>query len=90
MPSGYPNREEAQSIALSAIGWIVSDARRAERFLGLTGLDPAELREGIGEAGVQAAGLDFLLAHEPDLIACANALDLAAGAIVDAREELAR
>lgn len=88
MPPTYPNRHEAQSIALSTIGWIVSEPRRAERFLDLTGLDPAELRAGVGETGVQAAALDFLLSHEPDLIACAEDTGVAAETLAAARQVL--
>jgi hypothetical protein len=62
---------EAQTMALRVIGWIVAEAGRAERFFALTGLDPEQLRAGLGEEGVLVAAVDFLLAHEPDLIACA-------------------
>lgn len=89
MPPTYPNQTDAQSIALSTIGWIVSEPRRAERFLSLTGLDPAELRAGVTAAGVQAAAIDFLLSHEPDLIACAQDMGVAVETLVSARQVLA-
>lgn len=74
MSALYPNAPEGHTIALMVIGWIVADARRAERFLTLTGLDPDQLRLRIGENEVQRAGLEFLLGHEPDLLACADAI----------------
>jgi hypothetical protein len=86
----YPTAGEAQALALGAIGWIVAEPGRAERFLSLTGLDPAQLRERLGEASVLVASLDFLLSHEPDLLACAEGLGCSPGSLVAARAELAR
>ena len=67
--------EDDAALALQALGWILSDEPRAERLLGLTGLDPDSLRAALGEWATLAAILSFLTAHEADLIACAEALD---------------
>ena len=75
-------------MALRALGWILSDDARASRFLALTGLTPDSLRAGIESGEVQRAVLDFLAAHEPDLLAAAEALDLAPGALIGAGERL--
>lgn len=48
------------------------------------------LHNGIGERGVQAAVLDFLAGHEPDLVLAADALDVEPTAIIAARDELNR
>ena len=64
--------------------------RAANRLLDLTGLDPAELRARAGEASLLAATLGFLEGHEPDLIACAEALEVKPSALVAARMELER
>ena len=69
---------------------MLADDKRANRFLGLTGLTPDQLRAGIGTREVQLAVLDFLCAHEPDLVAAADSLGLEPTAIASAREELAR
>jgi hypothetical protein len=61
---------------------------RAERFLAITGLDPDGLRAAIGESATHLAVLDFLLAHEPDLIAAAEALGLAPAELAAARGRL--
>lgn len=82
--------EETAALALHVIGWIVTDEKRAERMLSLTGLDPASLREGLGQPAVLAALLDFVLDHEPDLIACADALGVKPAAIVAARAAILR
>ena len=69
---------------------MLADDKRANRFLGLTGLTPDQLRAGIGTREVQLAVLDFLCAHEPDLVAAADSLGLEPAVIASAREALAR
>ncbi len=69
--------EDDAALALHALGWILSDEPRAERLLGMTGLDPDTLRVSLGERTTLAAILSFLTAYEADLIACAEALDIA-------------
>jgi hypothetical protein len=76
------------ALALRAIGWIVSDEARAERFLALTGLTPELLRGQLGSADVQRAALEFLGAHEPDLVAAAEALDVTPADLAAAGERL--
>ena len=68
---------------------MLADDDHAERLLALTGLAPDDLRARLGEAGVQVAVLDFLCAHERDLVACALALGVEPQALVAARAELA-
>ena len=82
------NRPDPEALALSALGWVLADGERAQRLLALTGLAPDDLRERLGEASVQAAILGFLEAHEPDLVACAEALEVAPTQLVDARRAL--
>ena len=84
------NAREAETIALSALGWTLSDGDRAARLLALTGLTPDQLRARIGERSLLAAALAFLAAHEPDLTACADALDMAPARLVEARQALER
>ncbi len=76
------------ALALSALGWVMADDQRAARFLSLTGLTPDELRAGLMERDVQCAVLDFLGAHEPDLIAAADALAVPPKVLVAARDAL--
>jgi ethanolamine ammonia-lyase small subunit len=77
-------------LALEALGWALADPARAERLLSLTGLTPDRLRHGIGDRAVQAAVLEFLANHEPDLVLAADALDTTPQALVSAAKELAR
>ena len=76
------------ALAFSALGWVMADDLRASRFLSLTGLTPDELRAGLMDRGVQCAVLDFLSAHEPDLVAAAEALAVSAQALIAARDAL--
>jgi hypothetical protein len=69
---------------------VLADDRRAQRFLDLTGLTPEQLRGRIESPELQLSVLDFLCAHEPDLVAAAEALGLEPGAIAAARERLGR
>jgi adenine/guanine phosphoribosyltransferase-like PRPP-binding protein len=62
---------------------------RARRFLDLTGLDADGLRAAIGEPATHLAVLDFLCAHEPDLVAAAEALGMAPAELAAARDRLA-
>jgi hypothetical protein len=82
---GLMNLAEAESLAYEALAWALCEPIRARRLLDLTGLDPAGLRDSVGMASVQAAILGFLLDHEPDLIACAEALARSPGDIARAR-----
>jgi len=79
---------DPQALALAALGWVLGDGARAERLLGLTGLTPDELRAGLGDVAVLGAVLDFLCAHEPDLVAAADALGVSPGELASARERL--
>lgn len=69
---------------------MLGDGPRAERFLALTGLTPDTLRESLGRVETHAAVLDFLCAHEPDLLAAAESLGMAPQQLAAAREELER
>jgi hypothetical protein len=82
------NPTDPEALALSALGWTLSDEARALRLLALTGLDPAALRERLGEPGLLASVLAFLEAHEPDLLAAAQALGVPPAALVEARRRL--
>ncbi|MFN4135712.1 MAG: DUF3572 domain-containing protein [Novosphingobium sp.] len=81
-------RSDAGAIALRALGWILADTERAARFLGLTGLTPDSLRQGLGDPAVLGAVIDFLANHEADLVNAAFALDMSPETIIAARKEL--
>ena len=79
---------DPQALALGALGWVLADDQRAERLLSLTGMTPEILRAGLGDPAVLSAVVDFRCAHEPDLVAAAQALGVEPAALVAARERL--
>ena len=86
MTDDQTNGDEA--LALQALGWTLSEDSRAERFLALTGLTPETLRRALSEPATLAATLRFLEAHEPDLVACAEAIGVAPDVLPEARRRL--
>lgn len=78
----------AHALALLALATAISDERRARRFLDLTGIGTDELRDRAGDPALLAALLRFLEAHEPDLIAVAEAMNVAPTTLVAARQEI--
>jgi hypothetical protein len=77
-----------EALALAALGWILAEPKRADRLLALTGLTPEALRSSVAESAVLAAILRFLEGHEPDLVSCAEALELPPERLVEARSRL--
>lgn len=88
MAIGDEEGEEAEALALRALGWTLGEEARADRLLALTGLTPGDLRERIGDPVLLAATLGFLEAHEPDLLACADMLGLEPARLIEARRRL--
>lgn len=78
----------AMELALNCLVWILSDQSRAERLLSLSGLTPDQLRAGTGDPVVMAEILTFLESHEPDLIAAAQANDIAPQRLIEAKRIL--
>lgn len=79
---------DPQALVLNALGWVLSDQDRAERFLSLTGLTPEELRASLGEPSTLGAVMDFLCAHEPDLLGAADALGVQPEMLVAVQRKL--
>ena len=79
---------DAEAVALGALGWTLSDDARADRLLALTGLTPETLRNRLGDPELLAAVLRFLEAYEPDLLACAEHLQTTPLHLVESRRRL--
>jgi hypothetical protein len=73
------------ALALNALAWTVAEPNRAERLLALTGLTAGELRSSADRPATLAAVLGFLEGHEPDLVACAEAIGVTPADLVTAR-----
>jgi len=83
---GNPN--DPVALALGALAATLSEERRAQRFIDLTGIGTDELRARAGEPDLLAALLRFLEAHEPDLFAVAETLGCKPEDLVEARRKL--
>ncbi|MGC6399885.1 DUF3572 domain-containing protein [Sphingomonas sp. FW199] len=79
---------DSSIIALHALAWVLGDSGRATRFVDLTGLDPETIRARAGDPVLLAAVIDHLCAHEPDLLACADAIHQSPDALVRAGRDL--
>jgi hypothetical protein len=76
------------AVALAALAATLSDERRAQRFIDLTGIGTDELRRRADEPQLLSALLRFLEAHEPDLLSVAEQLGLKPEQLVQARRQL--
>ena len=81
--------EQAEMLAISALSHIASDPERLDRFLAVTGLDPASLRAEAGKPDFAAGMLDYICADEALLVAFAAEQGLAPEAVATARRLLA-
>ena len=86
MTGANPNDPEA--LALAALAATLTDARRAERFLSLTGLSPDGIRSRLGDRALLSACIAFLEAHEPDLIGVAQEVGVKPQQLLQARIDL--
>jgi len=77
-------------LALGALAWLLQSESRADRLLSLTGLTPDDLRTRIADPAVLGAVLDFLAAHEPDLVGAAEAIGCSPQELAMAAERLPR
>jgi hypothetical protein len=79
---------DPHAIALLALATAVSDERRAQRFLDLTGIGTDELRARAGDPALLAALIRFLEAFEPDLVAVAVEMNAKPEELIAARRAL--
>ncbi|MCR9220641.1 MAG: DUF3572 domain-containing protein [Alphaproteobacteria bacterium] len=70
------NREAAEAVAYQALTFIAQEEDQLGRFLALSGIGPMELRERLKDPALLMGLLDFLLAHEPDLLAFAESAEI--------------
>jgi len=82
------NTEQAETVALQALGWILSDEDRTMLFLGATGADLESLRTRAGDADVLCSVLDFVLGDDRLVLEFAKQAGIAADAVAMARYAL--
>ena len=79
---------DAEALALAALAATLTDERRAERFLSLTGLSPDGIRSRVSDRALLAACIAFLEGHEPDLVAVAEDVGVKPEQLLRAKAEL--
>lgn len=68
-------KEAAEATAILLLGWLANEPDMLGRFLALTGVDPAQLRNAIHDPGFLGGMLDFIMQHEPSLLSFCQACD---------------
>lgn len=81
--------EGASALALQALTFLAADTARLSRFLSLTGIGPAELRETASTSRFQAGVLEHLLGDESLLLVFASEAGVAPEMIAPAQALLA-
>ena len=86
---GPPGREEAEAIAIQALGFLAAEPARLQRFLTLTGLSPQDLMASAGTPAMQASILEHLVGDESLLLMFATHCAIAPEHVEPARRALA-
>jgi hypothetical protein len=81
-----PNKSavDPQETAIKVLGWLANEPDMFGRFLALTGIEPVQVRNAINDPGFLAGMLDFLMGHEPTLMAFCAATETAPEAVMAA------
>lgn len=66
-------RQDAEAVAIEALGFVAADPELLPRFLALTGIEAKDVRRAAAEPGFLAGVMQFILAHEPTLLKFAEA-----------------
>ncbi|MFP6705359.1 MAG: DUF3572 family protein [Alphaproteobacteria bacterium] len=82
------NEEEAKSIALRALSYLVAEEDVLQRFMDLSGVDAADIRQRTDDVEMLTGVLDFFLGFEPQLLQMCEATGLVADAPARARRRL--
>lgn len=95
LPTGFTGRdrmniEQAEALAIAALGHLAEDPEALGDFLGATGLGPETLRAAAGEPGFLVAVLEFLMGDESRLLVFAERQRIRPTLIAAARFTLAR
>jgi len=80
--------ERAEILALEALAWLAGRPDDIGRFLAISGLGAADLRQAVGRPDLMGAVLDFLLANEALLVDFCRDASTSAQAVHMARHAL--
>ena len=65
--------DQAEQIAGTVLGWLAGEPEMLGRFLALSGVQPQQLRTAVQDPQFLAGMIDFLMSHEPTLLAFCEA-----------------
>ncbi|UPH70839.1 DUF3572 domain-containing protein [Abyssibius alkaniclasticus] len=82
------NSEQAQNLALLALGWMAADDEVMGGFLGASGLDPADIRGLAHDPAFMVSVFDYILSADAYVLAFATAQNIAPENVVAARNAL--
>ena len=85
-----PEYLDPQETAVAVLGWLAGEPDMLGRFLALTGIEPGQLRGAVNDPGFLAGMLDFLMGHEPTLLAFCEATGTKPEAVVSAWQHFAK
>lgn len=71
--NGKRAQKDSHETAVAILGWLASEPDMLARFLALSGLQPNMLRQSVNDPGFLAGLTDFIMSHEPDLMAFCEA-----------------
>jgi len=69
------NAAHAEETAGAILGWLANEPDMLGRFLALSGVQPGQLRDAVNDPGFLAGMIDFLMGHEPTLLAFCEATE---------------
>ena len=79
-----PGTQDAEATAVAILGWLADEPELLSRFLSLTGVAPVDVRGAMNDLGFRAGLVDFLMSHEPTLLAFSAATGIKPEAVVTA------
>ena len=68
MTDNRQDRENAEALAIRALGFVAADPELLPRFLAISGIEAGSIRQAAREPGFLAGVLQFIAAHEPTLM----------------------
>jgi uncharacterized protein DUF3572 len=82
------DRNGAERIAVAALAFLAGDHGRLTRFLDVSGLAPARIRDAAGEPGFLAAVLDYFVDEDELIVGLAGNLQIRPEDVMEARRVL--
>jgi hypothetical protein len=81
-------QEQAETLALQALGYLAADEDRLSRFVLTTGLTPQDLQQRAGDPMFLAGVLDYLMTDDALVVAFAEENAVAPETVMAARRRL--